>query len=283
MNRVRQFALLAMPPLVWLLSGSAGITAEKVVAPFTQVLDTHQRLMPGAAAEAALGHAGWKAVQEDVVDYTFAGNAAIANDKVTAVVQQTNGTVELYARQRLLAGPCATLVPLQSGGMHPIRAKSVRIHENTPSLAALDMEVEYPNGGSGALGLCLTTGQPIVELQPARGVSEVAVIAPAQFVVVPNFFGQDQVFQPATVEFSEIPADNMLLQLSHPDVIVMTVWKGTRTVRTLGSDPGKNSPCAGFRVISGGGDAAGAQSSDPRSQACGSPCCRGATSGMPRI
>ena len=91
------------------------------------------------------------------------------------------------------------------------------------------MEVEYPNGGSGAFGLCLTTGQPIVELQPARGVGEVAVISPAQFVVLPNFLGQDQVFQPATVEFAEIPADNMLLQLSHPDAIVMTVWQGTRT------------------------------------------------------
>ena len=115
MNRVQQFVFLAMTPLLWLLTGSAGNAAEKVIAPFTQVLDTHKRLMPGAAAEAALGHAGWKVVQEDVVDYTFAGDAAIANDKVTAVVQQANGTVELYARQRLLAGPCVTLVPLQSG------------------------------------------------------------------------------------------------------------------------------------------------------------------------
>lgn len=257
MNNGNQPVFRAAMFLLWCFAGAAGRAAERVPAPFTQVLDTQTRLSSAAMADAAFGLASWKTVAEDVVDHKFVGDAVIANDKVTAVVQQVSGGIGLYARQRKLTEPCLTLMPLGAGGERAAKTKAVRILENTPSLVALEMEVEFSSGDVGALGLRLTTGQPIIELQPAGGVQEVAVTSLARFVVVPNFFGEDQVFEPTTVGFSEIPAENMLLQLSHTDVIGMTVWQGTHMIRPLEKESGSNSPCSGFRVIPAGGRGGG--------------------------
>ena len=192
--------------------------------PDTQVFDTLTRSETALAGNAAAKRTGWKALAEDVTEHRFAGDVALGNDHITLLLRRQGRGIEVYARQVPLPHPCAVLAPL-ARGQAAEQIGRVRILENTPSTVAVELSAVFPGGGpTGTLQVCLTTGQPIIELRASGAADELATLTQPRYVLIPNFFGHDQVFPQPNSWSAPLPADNMLVHLSDPDLMVMNVW-----------------------------------------------------------
>jgi hypothetical protein len=227
--------ILASTFVIWPLARSAA--DETPVPPFTQLFDLGRRWPSPLPAEAAARRSGWTALPEDVVEHRFTGDVAMANDQLTVVFRRESGGGEVYARRVSLPRAVAQLAPRDASG-RPARLRGARILENTQSSTALGVQYDLGPGARAEAEWRLTTGQPTVEFRPRSGIAWLAVVAWPRHVVVPNFFGSDQVFTPPSPWPARLPVENMLLQLGTPETMVMNVWPpGGNQVRPI-AEPG---------------------------------------------
>jgi hypothetical protein len=154
----------------------------------------------------------------------------VLNDRLAVVLRRSARAAEVYS---LGAGPAkarAWLAPAgcaAAGGLAP-----VKVTENTPAGAALDVAFPAPGGATLTLGVRLAIGQVFVETQPRGAVSALWMAAACRFAVLPDFFADDIVLDAAELGVSkaELPADYALLHLCPGrEAIVMAVRSEAQT------------------------------------------------------
>ena len=118
--------------------------------------------------------------------------------------------------------------------------------------------------GTAHVEITLGSG-PFLRIAPLKGAAGVEVKAITRYVVLPDFFADDVVFDPVKFTTPEhgLPAENFLLQLLEGgDTIVMCVWQGNLKLQARGNAavPGgkaaKEGPDPQVDLVLGGEDRA---------------------------
>lgn len=207
--------------------------------PFTYLLDTGS---PSATAlsEAELARkTGWTIVPEDNLRHKFNGDTVFLNDKIMIVLRRSGCGAEVYSKTADGLKQRAQLFACAGGADRTTSLSSVRIIENNPAAVMLEAVFQTQRGKPAAClagknvsaTYRLTTGQICLEVSPGKGMNKLLVQVDSRYVVVPDFFADDLVFNPESFEDSRIglPAENFLLHmLKGNDGIVMCVWESDK-------------------------------------------------------
>ncbi len=147
-----------------------------------------------------------------------AGGIALENDRLLLFARPGDDSAVLRTKTKDGA-TCVRLALFPAGKFTKVRL--ARLDEAAGALAL--------SNGSAAAELSLGAGQAFVGVHPGKGASNVAVHADAKYALLPDFFADDVIYDPAKYASSvlPIPADNFVLQLAGGgNAIVMCIWPG---------------------------------------------------------
>lgn len=221
-------------------------------SPLTRLFDTGDPSAQPWAEEAVANRVGWTLVPEDNLDHTFKGDAVLLNDKLAVVIRKLAPEAEVYAKA---ANGLRNRASLDRGDARLRVADSLaslKIIENTASAVMLETTLKGPR--PAALRLRLTTGESLLEIRSGAEATSVRVATKARYVVVPDYFGDDMVYDMETTLGSLIsssggegvsggqgsdnlclPAENFCLNLlDGGEAMVMTVWQSNQQEVRLG-------------------------------------------------
>jgi hypothetical protein len=227
---------------------------EEPAAPSTVLFDTRSPA-PGPLPAAALGSkSGWMPVPEDNLTHRFQGDVVALNDRLIVVLRGKGGGAEVYAQTA--GGPKrrVLLSPIGAADRQPGGLASVRILENNPGAVMLAATFTTSDG-TCSVSYRLAAGQMIVEVRPGEGTGWLAIRGEARYVVVPDFFGNDMVFDAETLSHPRLPlpAENFFLTLSDQgNAQIMCVWPSRKQGATAIRSPAGRAPGAsGAPAITG--------------------------------
>jgi hypothetical protein len=207
--------------------------------PFTYLLDTGSP-SPTALSGAELAQKrGWTIVPEDKLSHKFKGDTVFLNDKIMVVLRSSGSGAEVYLKTADGLKQRAQLFARAGGADRTTSLSSVRIIENNPAAVMLEAVFQTRQGNDISVTHRLTTGQICLEVSPGKGMNEFLIQVDSRYVVVPDFFADDLVFNPESFEGSVpaergpfrigLPAENFLLyMLKGNDAIVMCVWESDK-------------------------------------------------------
>jgi len=165
----------------------------------------------------------WEAVAEDTLDHTFKGDAILMNDRLAIELSRSRIGVSVYSRS---AAGFKPRVSLASAKWIHERPSAVKIIEN--SAAAVCVEATFKSGdGASSVRMRLTAGDMMLEVRGVGTDGALRVFDCAQYVVVPDFFADDLVFETAAIKTYRValPTENSLLGLADDGAaIVACVW-----------------------------------------------------------
>ena len=194
----------------------------EMAAVAVHLFDTGKTATTSLATAALAARAAWTDLPEDETKHAFAGDAVLMNDRLALVVRRGAGGAELYAK-----GPGGYKL---RGGLSPsggeVRISGLAIVENGPSEGSVDVTYATPAGQSLGIRYELTMGQPFVKTEPLQGTKALALSAACSYLVLPDFFADDIVIDPADIKAStaEFPSENFLLHLQPGgESLLMTV------------------------------------------------------------
>lgn len=180
--------------------------------------DTGSPAVEPLVAAAVAEKNGWKPIAGDETPTTFHGDVAIGNGRVLAVARKHGDGLELYS---LAQGK-----PIFRGRvMLTPGAASQRIALTENSRAALALEV---SSKAGTARFRVKKGDLFVEALSLSGTASLRVECPSRFVVLPDFFADDVLFDARKVPLDrvELPSENFLLHFTGAqDAIVMGVFE----------------------------------------------------------
>lgn len=219
---------------------------QETGAIFTYLLDTGTSSPFPLQVEAVEKKAGWTILGEDVKTYEFKGDAVLLNDKLVVVLRRQGLGAEVYTRTRSGLNQRAVIAPRSPSRDRTQGLKHIRIVENHPG--AVEVEATFDTQGATttktlAVAYRLTTGQPYMQVQPSRGVGALRVQVPTQFLVVPDFFADDLVYDARKFTQARIglPVENFYLHLTGSDRnrptgrgIVTCIWKSNPVAAGIG-------------------------------------------------
>jgi len=207
-------------------------------APRVQVWD-----VPGGTAASA-ARDGWRAVAiKGAARHHFAGGVALENKRLlvicapgAAALTISTKTAPRPARAELVVlGPDSTAEPL----------KAVRVAKVDANGAVIRF-----TAGAAEAEIALGAGRVFVEFRPGRGAATLEVRAETQYALIPDFFGDDLLFDPGECrdEGAYVPSENFLLGLGGGGRhILMYVWpRGEQRVHLL---PGGGSGARRFSAV----------------------------------
>jgi len=201
--------------LIALCVTAGSMQAAEDRSPFARVFDTTTRSDKPLTADALTRMARWKLVPEDNLTHRFSGDAVVLNGKLAVVVRPKTGGIEVYS--------LAAKQPAGRASIACTAAKSfakLAIVENASSAVTL---------AAAGTKLRLTTGASILEIQPPRKTSTLTIVTKARYVVVPDFFANDMIFDAKSLAGAGLPAENYFLNLLEGrDSIMMCVWSPRR-------------------------------------------------------
>jgi hypothetical protein len=234
-------------------------------SPLTRLFDTGALSAAPLTEGAVAKRAGWTLVPEDKVDHPFAGDAVMLNDKLAVVLRKQGRGAEVYSKSagglklRANAGHAGTNSAILDA------TGALKILENSSS--AVMVQASAKDKPSAALSFRLTTGEAILELRSSEGAESVSLRSQTRYLVVPDYFGDDLVFETgaavtrpseARVETSGkfyLPTENFCLNLlDGGDAMVMTVWAAREQEAwlALGDKDKDQGPCASqIRCLTG--------------------------------
>lgn len=242
------------PPLTAQETGGDVLTDTRV--PYVRLFDTgaplsDPLLLPGEAA-------AWSLVKEGDVTHTFAGDAAFLNDRVVVLLRKGGAGAQVYAKTPGGLKPRAQILPcLSAAGDTPV-ITSVRALENKPGAVTVDALFKT-NGAAGcSVSFRLATGDVLLEAKAGAGTGRLALRGSMQYVVIPDYFGDDMVFGAHTSGAPRVglPAENFFLNLLEGgDAIVMCVWpSGQRNADLVLAGAGGERAISGCEVESKEGE-----------------------------
>jgi len=199
---------------------AGSLQAARDRSPFARVFDTTNQSKEPLTADALAKMARWKLVPEDNLTHRFSGDAAIVNGKLAVIVRPKTGGIEVYSLAMEKPVLRASLVCTTAKSSTAAGIAKLAIVENAPSAVTL---------ATGAIKLRLTTGASVLEIQPPRTTSKLTVVTKARYVVVPDFFANDMIFDAKSPVSAGLPAENFFLNLlDDQDAIMMCVWQPRR-------------------------------------------------------
>ncbi len=202
--------------------------------PFTWLFDTRSP-SPSPLTAKTLGEKdGWKLIGEDDLEHSFKGDAVLLNDRLAVVLRAKGPGAEVYSVRdgRFLNRAVLAAVPDATTAVTVTGMTSIEIVDNSPGAVTVEavFATSVPGGRSSAT-FGITTGQRMVEMCPKSGADRIFAWYRPRWIVVPDFFGHDMVFDPETVDSRRfgLPAENFFLGLVRGgDAMLMCVWKSGR-------------------------------------------------------
>jgi len=213
--------------LIVLCATAGFLQAAEDRSPFARAFDTTIRSDTPLTADALTKMARWKLIPAGDLTHRFSGDAAILNGKLAVVVRPKTGGIEVYSLAAKKPVLRASLVCTAGRSSTAGGIGKLAIVENASS--AVTVSASFGTQSPAAIKLRLTTGASILEIQPPRANSTLTVVTKARYVVVPDFFANDMIFDPKSLTGVGLPAENFFLNLLEGrDAIMMCVWQPRR-------------------------------------------------------
>lgn len=207
-----------MPVRSVILCSLALAVARPAVALDDPCAHLYDTVSPGQAA-ARREH--WQLVQEGKTEHTFRGDAALTNDRLIVLVPRQTRGVQVYAHTPRGIERRAVIGSNERG-----RLSSWAICQNDASAVDFAAVFSADDGSSKAMRFRITAGQPLLRITAGRGMGKFVVSTRSRYVVVPDFFGDDMVFDAAGSRLA-LPAESFLVHmLTGGDAMLMCVWQG---------------------------------------------------------
>jgi len=234
---------------IFLMCGEAAIADD--APPFATLSDTGGASASAIAPEVLGAKKGWTAIAEDTLAHSFGGDAVLMNDRVAVVLRKNASGAEVYSRAGEGWRQRASLFLIGVGGTEGTLS-GVKIIENSQAAVMVEASVKAKDGAEWVVGFRLTAGESLVDVRGGKGAARVRVCDQAEYLVVPDFFADDVVIDPAVAVGNRVglPAENSVLGLSdHGGAIVACVWKSSRqNVDLLLSGEGKTRAILGYEI-----------------------------------
>lgn len=182
---------------------------------------------------------GWILVAPDTpAGSAFQGDAVIENDRLQVLCGTRCGPPLVYSKAGVGQGPRRmSLLPLNGKREPCATITAIKIVEHSGDEAVLELSSRSEGGESARTSIALGTGHRFVEVRPVQNAAAVRACAASQFAVMPDFFGDDVVFDARRSVGDQlyVPAENILLNFTgNGDTILMTVWPlGNQEVQAL--------------------------------------------------
>lgn len=173
---------------------------------------------------------GWTLVAEDNTTHPFAGSAVFMNDKLAVVAMQQGKAVDIYGKTEAGYKSRARIRPLA-----PETVQNLKIVENNSGAVAVSVAF-----ASATCTLRITTGEGRLEIVPDAKAKALLVDSDTQYLVVPDFFGDDLAYNREAFSGRALPAENMCLSLlAGGDAMMMCVWQSSEQTAWLIAAEGK--------------------------------------------
>ena len=219
---------------------------------FTYILDTGvsspSRLAPNIISDKA----GWTLLAEDDRDHAFAGDAILLNDRIAVAIRREAAGPEVYALGE--KGPVyrATLTAAAVQDDETTTLERVEIVENTNGAVEVNTEYKTQQDKLVSIVYRLVTGQILIQATPKVGVDTLCVEGQTNFLVVPDFFADDIVFDArhGNEKSLPLPAENFFFHLSGVGSSIITcAWQTTdRSSRVVFAGEGEKRAIARSEV-----------------------------------
>jgi len=197
-----------------LAASALGLAAEKEAdTPFCRIFDTRTSFVARPSAEDVAKRAGWRQVTEGNLTHKFAGDVALVNDKLTAILSSGSCNLHVYSRAAAglrCRGSAQILGPPTGRGPIVLLPDSFKIMENTPG--AVTIEAVYGKAQPVAR-FRLTTGEGVLEIRPSQAADSLFSDSEARYVVVPEFFADDMVLDAEAGAGVALPVESNFLRL----------------------------------------------------------------------
>lgn len=248
----------------WPLAAACFVVAAAAAAtpgstpdsPFTRLYDTVAPVPASLPANDSSAPRKWKALAEGDLTHAFAGDAAFMNGQLAIVLNSARGQADLYSRSK--EGWClrACLRPADGNGLPAAAALTdIRIAENSSAATAVEAGFKSADGNLAFFRFRLAAGAFFLEVRGGKGASALAVIDDSSYVVVPDHFGDDLVFDCSDAQFSAssavaLPTDNVLLHLvDKGQAVIACVWGASTQRAWLRAQPCANGPASSVCTI----------------------------------
>lgn len=216
-----------------LLCAASRITLAQPAAespsPFTTLSDTGTSSAAPLSSDALAAKKGWATVPEDTLAHRFGGDAVIMNDRVAVVFRREAAGAEVYSRLAGGSKQRAALVPLAADGAGGMLS-GLKIIENSQASVMLEATLTS-KGGVSTFRFRLTAGESLLEVRGGQGAGRLRIVDQSQYLVVPDFFADDMVYDPARHDADRIglPAENSVLGMTDDgNAIVACIWPSSR-------------------------------------------------------
>jgi hypothetical protein len=207
----------------------AVVMTEEAAArpPRTTVWDTGRKYS-GATSDLNNKN-GWQLVTpESKEPGSFKGDVVLENSKLQVLFSAGCAGPLVYSRSDV-DRECRrmSLVPLSVKQAPCGTLTSLRITENNGDQVTLEVTSRSTSGESARMTYSLSAARSFVKVTPVDNIAVLRVETRARFAVMPDFFGDDTVFDPRKVpgEKLYIPAENFLLGFTGAgNTLLMSVW-----------------------------------------------------------
>jgi len=208
------------------ITGGAAIAQDDVGAEGVVVWDTGRALE--AAGLDVSEREGWRRVVADAPpDYVFAGDAFVENERIAVAFCSRSGEVVVCSKSEGRSQQQMRLTVLSVAGEECASLGPARIASRTADEVVVEFDCRPATGATARAAFCLGRGRIFLEARPLENAGAVRIRAPARYGVIPDFFGDDMVFDPTQYPLGKlfIPSENFFLcMLEGGDSIAMSVW-----------------------------------------------------------
>ncbi|HPA44459.1 MAG TPA: hypothetical protein PLG59_01670 [bacterium] len=203
--------------------------SDASLEPFTYLMDTGTSVESLKGPEFSSQVSSWSLVPEEMPDHEFAGDVALMNDKVGILIHSGGKSIRTFSRSGNVFTDRAML-SFEEIASSPDNLK-VNIIEN--SLSRIELGLVFRNKASAepVFSLDLEVGRPYLHIRNGHSKLKANLHQDAQYAVLPDFFADDIVINPANVpvDKAELPSENFLVNFTGDgNAIVMCVWKNSQ-------------------------------------------------------
>ena len=216
-----------LPAVIFCLPGLGGSPGAGEGGATHAVLWDTRRVADGGEADLQ-GKKDWEQVGPGTTTHVFSGDVVVENERIAVT----------FCRKS--AGPVVCPKPIPQGGKDRVRLVAVapggqpaaglsqiEIRKNNKDEVALEVASRTADGQEIRAAYSVGRGRVFLEVKPLRNAERVRVEAATRFVVIPDFFGADMVFDSRAYAQARlsIPPENFVVDLLEGErTIAMCVW-----------------------------------------------------------
>ncbi len=223
-NRLARTVLAGL--LVLSISALGAVAQEEGAGEGVVVWDTGRAL--DAATLDLANKEGWRRLTGDGgAEHTFAGDAVIENERIVAAFCSRSGEVAVCSKGDGQSRPRMRLAVLTAAGEQSDSLGPAKIAGRTADDIVIEVDSRAASGKTARVAFRLGRGQVFLEVRPLENAGALRISAATRYAVIPDFFGDDMVFDPTQYPPGKlfIPSENFIVSLlAGGDSLVMSVW-----------------------------------------------------------